>query len=86
MSSIGEEIKVIILKALPNLSEYTQQQVITALESSGVESIEDLKYVQQDDIRDLLPVIQQRKLLEAFKLGNYYQSSVGSFPVQLKLQ
>lgn len=68
MSSIGDEIKAIILKALPNLSEDTQKQMITALEISGLESTEDLKYVQQDDIKDLLPVIQQRKLLEAFKV------------------
>lgn len=72
MSSIGDEIKAIILKALPNLSEDTQKQIITALEISGLESTEDLKYVQQDDIKDLLPVIQQRKLLEAFKMGKYY--------------
>lgn len=72
MPSVGDEIKVIILKALPNLSEDTQNQLITALEISGVESIEDLKYVEQDDIGDFLPVIQQRKLLEAFKMGNYY--------------
>uniref|UniRef100_A0A8P4K3W5 Sterile alpha motif domain-containing protein 3 n=1 Tax=Dicentrarchus labrax TaxID=13489 RepID=A0A8P4K3W5_DICLA len=76
MSSIGDEIKVIILKTLPNLSEDTQKQIITALEISGVESTEDLKYVQQDDLRDLLPVIQQRKLLKAFKMGKYYQYSV----------
>nr|XP_046254761.1 uncharacterized protein LOC124064385 [Scatophagus argus] len=69
MSSIGDEIKLIILKALPNLSEDTQKQVITALEISGAESTEDLKYVQQDDIKDLLPVIQQRKLLEAFRMA-----------------
>ncbi|XP_058477704.1 uncharacterized protein LOC131448912 [Solea solea] len=68
MSSIGDEIKVIILKTLPNLSEDTQKQIITALEISGVESTEDLKYVQQDELRDLVPVIQQRKLLEAFKM------------------
>ncbi|KAL7385137.1 hypothetical protein ABVT39_016381 [Epinephelus coioides] len=68
MSSIGDELKVIILKALPNLSEDTQKQVITALEISGVESVADLQYVQQDEIRDLLPVVQQRKLLEAFKM------------------
>ncbi|XP_069395202.1 uncharacterized protein [Paralichthys olivaceus] len=68
MSSIGDEIKVIILKTLPNLSEDTKKQIITALEISGVESTEDLKYVQQDDLKDLLPVIQQRKLLEAFKM------------------
>lgn len=72
MSSVGDEIKVIILKALPNLSEDTQNQLITAIEILGVKSIEDLKYVEQDDIRDLLPVIHQRKLLESFKMGNYY--------------
>ncbi|TRY60673.1 hypothetical protein DNTS_005023 [Danionella cerebrum] len=68
MPSISDEIKGIILKTLPSLTEDIQIRVITALESSGVESKDDLKYVQQDDIRDLLPVIQQRKLLEAFKM------------------
>uniref|UniRef100_A0A673AGA4 Si:ch211-111e20.1 n=1 Tax=Sphaeramia orbicularis TaxID=375764 RepID=A0A673AGA4_9TELE len=85
MSSISDEIKDIVLRALPKLSEDILRQVVTTLEGSGVESIQDLKYVHQDDIKDLLPVIQQRKLLQAFKLGNYCQSSVSSFPVQLKL-
>lgn len=76
MSSVGDEIKLVILKALPNLSEDTQKQIIAALEISGVESTEDLKYVQQDDLRDLLPVSQQRKILEAFKMGRYYSYSV----------
>lgn len=67
-----DEIKVIIFKTFPNMSEDIQKRIITALESSGVESTEDLKYLQQDDLRDLLPVIQQRKLLEAFRMGNYY--------------
>ncbi|XP_061889582.1 uncharacterized protein LOC133639909 [Entelurus aequoreus] len=68
MSSICEEIKVIILRTLPNLSEDIVQLVISTLKSSGVESKADLKYVEQDEIKDLLPVIQQRKLLEAFKM------------------
>lgn len=51
MSSISDEIKGIILKTLPSLTEDIQKRVITALESSGVESVEDLKYVQQDDIK-----------------------------------
>ncbi|CAJ1069579.1 uncharacterized protein LOC119500207 isoform X2 [Xyrichtys novacula] len=42
--------------------------VIDRLVSSGLESTGDLKYVTQDDIGDLLPAIQQRKLLDAFKL------------------
>lgn len=58
MSSISDDIKVIILKTLPSFSEETQKQIITALEISGVEPTEDLKYVQQDIIGYLLPVIQ----------------------------
>uniref|UniRef100_A0A3P8RVF0 Uncharacterized protein n=1 Tax=Amphiprion percula TaxID=161767 RepID=A0A3P8RVF0_AMPPE len=78
MSSICDEIKVIILKTLPSLSEDTQLQIISVLESSGVESVEDLKYVEQDDIRDLLPVVQQRKLLEAFKTVDPADTSLSS--------
>ncbi|XP_052393908.1 uncharacterized protein LOC127942257 [Carassius gibelio] len=66
---MSEEIKEIICKTLPNLSEETQWQIISKLQSSGLESKEDLKYVQQEDIADLLPVIQCRKLLDAFKLA-----------------
>ncbi|XP_065121197.1 uncharacterized protein [Paramisgurnus dabryanus] len=68
MANLSEEIKEIICKTLPNLSEETQLQIISKLQSSGCESKEDLKYVQQEDIADLLPVIQRRKLLDAFKL------------------
>ncbi|XP_061922098.1 uncharacterized protein LOC133662266 isoform X2 [Entelurus aequoreus] len=68
MSSICEEIKVIILRTLPNLSEDIVQLVVSTLKSSGVESKADLKYVEQDEIKDLLPVIQKRKLLEAFQM------------------
>lgn len=67
--SIHNEIKAIILRALPSLTEEIREHVITSLERSGVESIEDLVYVQQEDLKDVLPIIQQRKLLEAFKLG-----------------
>ncbi|CAK6974710.1 hypothetical protein PFLUV_G00052250 [Scomber scombrus] len=68
MANLSEEIKEIICKTLPNLSEETQLQIILKLQSSGLESKEDLEYVQQEDIADLLPVIQRRKLLDAFKL------------------
>ena len=66
MSTLEEDILGIILKALPNLSEETKSQLIARLESSGLESKEDLDYVQQEDLTDLLPVIQLRK---AFKSG-----------------
>ena len=70
MANLSEEIKEIICKTLPDLSEEVQWQIISKLQSSGLESKEDLKYVQQEDIADLLPVIQLRKLLNAFKSGN----------------
>lgn len=64
MSALGEEIK-----GIANLSEETQLQLISRLQGFGLESKEDLKYVQQEDMADLLPVIQLRKLLNAFKSG-----------------
>uniref|UniRef100_A0A3Q2QF48 Si:ch211-111e20.1 n=1 Tax=Fundulus heteroclitus TaxID=8078 RepID=A0A3Q2QF48_FUNHE len=70
MSTLREEIQSIILKALPNLSEETQSLLISRFQGSGLESKGDLKYVQQEDMADLLPVIQLRKLLDAFKSGN----------------
>ncbi len=70
MSDLGEEIRSLILRVLPDLSEETQLQLISRLQCTGLESKEDLKYVQQEDIADLLPVIQLRKLLDAFKSGN----------------
>ncbi|XP_014882494.1 uncharacterized protein LOC106943697 [Poecilia latipinna] len=67
MSSLDNTIKEIILKALPNLCKDTQEKLVSTLVTSGVESAEDLKYIQQEDIKDLLSVVQQRKLLETFK-------------------
>lgn len=72
MANMSEEIKEIICKILPNLFEETLWQIILKLRSSGLESKEDLKYVQQEDLADLLPVIQRRKLLDAFKLGKVW--------------
>ena len=70
MSSLAENIKWIILNTLPSLS--VEMQIVSMLQTSGVESVDDLKYVQQEDIKGLLPVIQQRQLVEAFRLGNKY--------------
>lgn len=71
MTTLVEELKEIILRALPNISEAVQQLIIDRLLSSGLDSTEDLKYVKQEDIADLLPVIQQQKRLDAFKMGMY---------------
>ncbi|GAA6101330.1 uncharacterized protein LOC113069875, partial [Tachysurus ichikawai] len=68
MSTWCEEVKHIILQALPSLSSDILQQIISSLQSSGLQCKEDLKYVQQEDLKDILPVIQIRKLLQMFKL------------------
>ncbi|KAL7831298.1 hypothetical protein SRHO_G00308010 [Serrasalmus rhombeus] len=68
MTTMFEELKAIILRALPTIDENTVQKLINQLQTSGLESIDDLKYVRQEDIADLLPIIQQRKLLDAFKM------------------
>lgn len=70
MSDWSNEVQDIILGALPNLSSDVLQQILSKLQSSGLESKNDLQYVQKDDLQDLLPVIQLRKLLQVFKSGN----------------
>lgn len=70
MSTLNEDLRGIIFRALPKISKDTQDALTEKLLSSGLESTQDLKYVTQEDISELLPAIQQRKLLEAFKNGN----------------
>ncbi|XP_048027565.1 uncharacterized protein LOC125269950 [Megalobrama amblycephala] len=67
MSTVNEDLRGIILSTLPRISNDTLQALIDKLLNSGLESTQDLKYVTKEDIGDLLPVIQLRKLLEAFK-------------------
>lgn len=71
MKTLEEELKDILSSALPTISEAVQQLVIDKLINCGLDSKEDLKYVKQEDIEDLLPVIQQRKLLDPFKMGTF---------------
>ncbi|KAF4114036.1 hypothetical protein G5714_004259 [Onychostoma macrolepis] len=67
MSILNDDLRSIILRALPSISKDTQEALTDVLLRSGQESTKDLKYVTQEDISDLLPPIQQQKLLEAFK-------------------
>lgn len=69
MVTLVDELKEVLLRHLPNLSEAVQETSFERLLSSGLESREDLKYVKQEDIADLLPVIRQRKRLDTFQLG-----------------
>lgn len=76
MASLVGELREIILKALPSNNEDTTQLLIDRLVDSGLESKYDLQFVQQEDISDILPTIKLRKLLNAFKMGNYNLSLI----------
>ncbi|XP_072244940.1 uncharacterized protein [Leuresthes tenuis] len=67
MADLSGEVREIICQTLAHLSADTTWQIILKLQSSGLKAKEDLKYVQQEDLADLLPVIQCRKLLDAFR-------------------
>ncbi|KTG03484.1 hypothetical protein cypCar_00010926 [Cyprinus carpio] len=68
MSTLVGELRKIILKALPSNDENITQHLIDRILDSGLESTDDLKFVQQEDISDILPTIKLRKLLNAFKM------------------
>lgn len=74
-TTLGEEIQKVISKALPGLLEEKKEQLLQRLLSWGVESTDDLKYVEGApgvDLSDLLPPIQIRKLLDSFMRGYFY--------------
>lgn len=73
-TTVGEEVQKVISKALPGLLEEKKEQLLQRLFSWGVESTDDLKYVEGApgvDLSDLLPPIQIRKLLDSFKRGYF---------------
>lgn len=72
MSCLVEELRAIILRALPTNVENTTELLIERLLESGVESKDDLQFVEEHDLSSILPAIKVRKLLSAFKMGNYF--------------
>ncbi|KAJ8351967.1 hypothetical protein SKAU_G00234430 [Synaphobranchus kaupii] len=67
MSSLEEQIRGDVLQALPSLPTETLTLLLEKLISCGVESKEDLQYVREEDISELLRPIQCRKILSAWK-------------------
>ena len=73
MDNLMEEIERNIKAILPNLLQQTVDMVVKTMLDSGVESINDLQYIQENDLQHLLKPIQSRKLLSAWgRLGEYY--------------
>lgn len=67
MSELEEKIKLYILSVLPKLSEDSLKQSVDKLLGHGIEDLEDLVYVKEDDMLKYLRPIQCRKLLCAWK-------------------
>lgn len=71
-TTLEEDMKKMITKALPGLLGVKMEQLLERLISWGVETIYDLRYVEGapgTDLSDILPPIQIRKLLDSFKTG-----------------
>ena len=62
--AVKEAVKVV----LPALCEDLLETVSRKLVESGVDTLEDLKFVEEEDLVDLLKPIQCRKILHAWKL------------------
>lgn len=54
-----------ISSVLPNLSEH--QQVVEALSALGVETLDDMKYIQEADLLGVLKPIEARKIMAHIK-------------------
>lgn len=67
MSGIKESLKDAVLLVLPSLSPDVTNQLVEKLMDQGVEGLDDLTYVKEEDISEFLRPIQSRKLLSAWK-------------------
>ena len=70
-----------IASVLPNPSGY--QSLLDSLKTLGVECLEDMKYLKEEDLLDILRPIEARKLIACFKAtGEYTSWLVGRIFVQ----
>ncbi|KAF5907891.1 uncharacterized protein DAT39_002437, partial [Clarias magur] len=66
MSDVTRCIKEEVTSVLPSLPEDTLNLLVEKVLNQGVESKEDLQYVKEEDIVELIRPIQCRKLLKAW--------------------
>ncbi|XP_026129962.1 uncharacterized protein LOC113110151 isoform X2 [Carassius auratus] len=67
MSGMKEVLKDAVLLVLPSLSPDVTNQLVEKLMDQGVEGLDDLVYVKEDDILEFIRPIQCRKLLSSWK-------------------
>lgn len=66
-----DEVENLIRQLLPQLSSELVEKTKIKLIEIGVESVDDLKLVQEQDLSVVLKPIQIRKLLHHFNTGLY---------------
>ncbi|XP_034545095.1 uncharacterized protein LOC117816833 isoform X2 [Notolabrus celidotus] len=64
---MGDNIRSSITKVLPDLTASILEIVLEALQSLGVETSEDLQFINETDLDCVLRPVQARKLLAAWK-------------------
>ncbi|XP_067284857.1 uncharacterized protein [Pseudorasbora parva] len=74
MSEMKEVLKDAVLSVLPSLSPEVINQLVEKLMDQGVEGLDDLVYVKDDDILEFIRPIQCRKLLSAWKNQVLFQN------------
>ncbi|XP_052002462.1 uncharacterized protein LOC127657637 [Xyrauchen texanus] len=83
MSGLKEILKDAVLSVLPSLSQDLTEQLVEKLMDQGVEGLDDLVYVKEDDIAAFIRPIQCRKLLGAWKVQENLNSTVVLHPAEV---
>ncbi|MEQ2301167.1 hypothetical protein AMECASPLE_033142 [Ameca splendens] len=64
---MGDNLRSSITKVLPDLAPSVLEIVLEALHSLGVETSDDLQFINETDLDSVLRPVQARKLLAAWK-------------------
>lgn len=67
MSDISESIKDAVISVLPSVPEETLTLLVETILHPGVESKDDLQYIREQEIAEVIGPSQCRKLLNAWK-------------------
>jgi len=63
-----DKVKETVLNTLKNVPESVLSDILSKLEESGCESLEDCQFIQETDLCPPLKPFQCRKLLQVWKI------------------
>lgn len=73
-----ELVRQIVLQAMPSLSNDLMDSLMARLEVIGVNGVDDLNFVNTEDVEGILPPIQCRRLIQAFSAGTFFFLSLSN--------